>query len=94
MKPLLYISGAALCLILFGSGMLVGREFPSHRYEKISTGPYLLDVSTGRVCFVFLDWSVDPTSETLKAYSTPHTDNLIDNYLSKKAAASVPDCPK
>jgi len=33
----------------FGSGLLVGRQFPAHRYEKFGNTSYLLDPTTGKV---------------------------------------------
>jgi hypothetical protein len=34
----------------FGSGLLVGRQFPAHHFEKMENSHYLLDTSTGHVC--------------------------------------------
>ena len=34
----------------FGSGWLVGRQFPAHRFEKMDSSHYLYDTSTGYVC--------------------------------------------
>ncbi len=34
----------------FGSGLLVGRQFPAHRYERFGNSTYLLDSATGKVC--------------------------------------------
>jgi hypothetical protein len=49
-KPLWITIAATSAVVLFGSGLLVGRHFPAHHFEKISQDPYLLDTSTGRVC--------------------------------------------
>jgi len=37
-------------VIGFGSGLLVGRQFPAHHYEKFGNTSYLLDVAPGKVC--------------------------------------------
>jgi len=34
----------------FGSGLLVGRQFPAHRFERFGESWYVLDTTTGRVC--------------------------------------------
>jgi hypothetical protein len=51
MKTAFWIPTAGLsALLLFGAGVLVGREFPVHHFEKIPQLPYLLDSSTGKIC--------------------------------------------
>jgi hypothetical protein len=45
------ISGA--CIVGFGSGLLVGRQFPAHHYERFGNSSYLLDPATGKVCDPF-----------------------------------------
>ncbi len=37
-------------VVVFGSGLLVGRQFPAHHYERYGNSNYLLDSTTGRVC--------------------------------------------
>jgi hypothetical protein len=44
----LLVSGAVV--IGFGSGLLVGRQFPARRYEQFGSSLYLLDSTTGKVC--------------------------------------------
>ena len=39
-----------VCAIGFGGGLLVGRQFPAHHYERFATTSYLLDPSSGKVC--------------------------------------------
>jgi hypothetical protein len=41
---------AVVCVMGFGSGFFVGRQFPAHRFEKIENSHYLYDTSTGHVC--------------------------------------------
>jgi hypothetical protein len=53
------------CAIGFGSGLLIGRQFPAHHYEHMQEGShYLYDANTGHVCDF---WPV-----------TPNTPNPID----------------
>lgn len=44
----------------FGSGLLVGRQFPAHRFERLGESWYVMDTTTGRVCNPFKD----PTATT------------------------------
>jgi hypothetical protein len=39
----------------FGSGLLVGRQFPAHHYERFGETLYLFDPTTGKVCNPFKD---------------------------------------
>jgi hypothetical protein len=32
------------------AGFFVGRQFPRHRYERFGNGPYLYDLSVGKLC--------------------------------------------
>jgi hypothetical protein len=61
----LLVSGAVA--IGFGSGLIVGRQFPVHRFERFGETVYLLDPATGKVCNPFKD----PNAST----------NLIDQGL-------------
>ena len=69
MKKPVWIAGATLCgALLFGAGLLVGRQFPAHHFEKMSNSPYLYDTTTGSVCTY--DWeraSVSPPAIDLSA---------------------------
>ena len=48
MKPLfLWI---AAVIVSFGAGLLLGRQFPAHHYEKFGVSRMLLDTTTGMVC--------------------------------------------
>jgi hypothetical protein len=38
------------CAVGFGSGLIVGRQYPAHHYERFGTTSYLLDPTTGKVC--------------------------------------------
>lgn len=39
----------------FGCGLLVGRQFPSHRFERFGESWYVLDTTTGKACNPFKD---------------------------------------
>jgi hypothetical protein len=45
---IMLISGAVAAG--FGSGLLIGRQFPAHHYERFGETRYLLDSTTGKVC--------------------------------------------
>ena len=47
----------------FGSGLLVGRQFPSHRFERFGESRYLMEPATGRVCDPFKDPKEDPFAQ-------------------------------
>lgn len=38
------------CGVGFGSGLLVGRQYPAHNFQRFGDTSYLLDSATGRVC--------------------------------------------
>jgi hypothetical protein len=76
------ISGA--CIVGFGSGLLVGRQYPAHHFEQYGNSSYLLDTSTGKLCDPFSDnsdkrasWSVALAPETSKP--TPDLKNIFDS---------------
>ena len=43
------------CIVGFGFGLLVGRQFPAHGYQKYGETRYLLDSSAGKLCDPFKD---------------------------------------
>ena len=47
----------------FGSGLLVGRRYPTHSFQKYGETRYLLDPATGRICDPFKDPSEDPWAQ-------------------------------
>ena len=73
------ISGA--CIVGFGSGLLVGRQFPAHHFERFGNSSYLLDTSTGKIC--------DP----LKVKVTDISKMSVDDYLASKPS-DPPACEK
>lgn len=79
--------------LVFGSGVFVGRRFPSHRFEKFGETRYLLDATTGRVCDPFKDPKADPFAQyrVKPNASTNPFDHLTDQGGS--APASGPPDP-
>jgi hypothetical protein len=45
---------AAMTVLAFSGGLLVGRQYPAHHYERFGASALLLDTSSGRVCDPFL----------------------------------------
>jgi hypothetical protein len=70
------ISGA--CIVGFGSGLLVGRQFPAHHFERFGNSSYLLDTSTGKICdpLKVIDKSDNPLDVAL---SEEHKYNFFDS---------------
>ena len=52
MQRSILIIGAIVAPILFCSGLLVGRQFPAHHYERFGESAYLYDTATGRICTI------------------------------------------
>lgn len=69
---------AGVVAIGFGSGLLIGRQFPAHRWERIEGSPYLYDSSTGKSCNPLKD--------------PKESSNLIDQGFGAPAA-KYPDYP-
>ena len=77
------------CTVGFGSGLLVGRKFPSHNFQKFGETKYVFDPTTGKVCDPFKDpnatqGTVIPDLRYLFApnSSPPAKGNPIDQALS------------
>lgn len=70
--------GFCVCAICFGSGLMVGRQFPTHRFEKMANSHYLYDTTTGRVC----DFWPSPAT----------TNNPIDQIWAANSQPSIPHC--
>jgi hypothetical protein len=49
--------------------LLVGRQFPAHRFERFGDTHYLLDPTTGRVCDPFKIPNANPVDQALSTYS-------------------------
>lgn len=76
---------AIVCMTGFGSGVLVGRQFPVHHFEKMQNAPYLYDTSTGRVCSFGL-------AKTEASGANDQSDFLKS--LSENGSNSVPPCDR
>lgn len=79
MKKWIWVAWGTLAGIwLFGAGLLIGRAFPAHHYERFGNYTYLFDASTGRIC----DTQID------KAESDPFA------AFGGRAVTPPPDVPK
>jgi hypothetical protein len=67
-----------VCAVGFGSGLLVGRHFPVHHFQKMESSHYLYDTSTGYVCDFFPSQLSDMTlANPIDAPKTiPHCDQM------------------
>jgi hypothetical protein len=73
----------------FGSGLLVGRQFPAHRFERFGETRFLLDPTTGKVC--------DPFKNPAGASAGPSQQGeSLDEYLKQFQPSSnyPPPCGK
>ena len=52
---LLVIGAIVTTGVGFGSGLLVGRQFPVRRFERFGESRYLVEPATGKVCDPFKD---------------------------------------
>jgi hypothetical protein len=67
--------GAGLVLVAFGSGLVLGRQFPSKRFERFWETRYLLNANSGKLCDPFKDPNANPA-------------NLSDLFPSKDAQSA------
>jgi hypothetical protein len=51
---------AIACGVGFGAGLLVGRHFPAHSYQKFGDTRFLLNTASGQLCDPFKDPNEDP----------------------------------
>jgi hypothetical protein len=85
------------CASGFGSGLLVGRKFPAHTFQKFGETKYVFDPITGNVCDPFRDpkESANPFDHLLDPSAKPQTDsksqpNLFDQGLSPSQGSNLP----
>lgn len=87
------------CVVVgFGLGLLTGRQFPAHHYEKFGSTSYLLDPTSGKVCDPFkgdqnlfnqgMNAPVNPLDQALKG------ENGTDANGFPLVKAAVPACGK
>jgi hypothetical protein len=83
--------GVALvaCIVGLGFGLLIGRHFPAHGYQKYGETRYLLDSATGKLCDPFKDPKNPVTVDPFAAFGGKQTSpapstsgNPIDQSLS------------
>lgn len=87
---------AGACIVAgFGSGLLVGRQFPPHHYEKFGNTSYLLDPTTGKVCNPFADPNANPMDANLFNQGLSSGTNAADPLAKYEIAKpTVPPCGK
>lgn len=73
---------AALALVSFFGGLVLGRHDSVHHYEKFGTSNLLLDTSTGVLC----DPLVKPADQT--------SSNAVDDVFTKLQQQAVPPCKR
>ncbi len=76
----------------FGSGLLVGRQFPAHRFERMGESWYMMDATTGKVCNPFKDPNT-PTNPIDQALTNnqPNTPNFYSKAINP---SYPPPCEK
>lgn len=75
-KPFWISSSIFGAVLLFGSGVLVGRQFPAHHFERVPNTPYLFDSSTGHMCHTFTHEDGTPYTSMEKYLATlPEPEN-------------------
>jgi hypothetical protein len=77
----------AACGAGFGSGLLLGRQFPSHRFKRFGESRYLLDATTGKVCDPFKDPKEDPYARYIV---NPNTGKTADPFAAYGGHAVTP----
>lgn len=64
------------CGVGFGSGLLLGRRFPSRNFQKFGESRFVLDSTTGKVCDPFKD---PKESSNIFDHAFDHTDTVPKN---------------
>lgn len=59
----LAVAGIIGVVFGFGCGVLTGRQFPAHHFERFGESRYLLDSATGKVCDPMRDPKANPIDE-------------------------------
>jgi hypothetical protein len=50
------VASCVICAgLAFGGGLLVGRQFPAHHYERLGQTAFLYDTTSGKTCNPFKD---------------------------------------
>jgi hypothetical protein len=97
MRSLLIAS--AVAVLAFGAGLLTGRQFPAHHYQRFGESKYLYDVSTGKVCAPFKTPTIEQDAngvEIAKPVPNPFDSigatNPLDSIGAKQPDNSPPTC--
>jgi hypothetical protein len=88
-KTFWILSGVFCAVLLFGSGLLVGRQFPAHHYEKIPESPFLFDSSTGHVCDTLILEVEKQEAERQVPQTAPTSPDNLSFFLGR---ISIPPC--
>lgn len=78
---------AIACGMGFGSGLLIGRKFPAHTFQRFGDTRYLLDATTGKVCDPFKDPKEDPFA---RYAIDPNTGKPVDPFAAYGGHAVTP----
>jgi hypothetical protein len=91
MKAQFWVLSGALCaVLLFGSGILLGRQFPAHHFEKLPQSTYLLDSSTGHICDLLALKAVPPDTSLVPTSNQGTSVNPFLAVLEDKKAGIEP----
>jgi hypothetical protein len=71
----------------FGSGLLIGRHFPAHSFQRFGDSRYLLDPTTGKVCDRFKDPN-ESTNQFDHAFDAPQ--KYANGFQIVKPASNYP----
>jgi hypothetical protein len=74
-------------IILFGSGLLVGREIPRRHYERLPDTSFVFDDSTGAVCALFA-----PTTINVKTNPSSSIGSGLDFSDLYPTKTTIPQC--
>jgi len=67
-------------LIGFGIGVITGRQFPAHHFERFGASRYLLDSATGKICDPMRDPNANPLDEALASSASKPQDDPFAAY--------------
>ena len=92
-----YIAGTfGVALLGFGLGMLTGRQFPVHHFQRFDGTPLLFDNTNGKVCKALKSQAVDalgfPVVEPTNPDGARATENIFDKAFLKPQPSDYPTC--
>jgi hypothetical protein len=91
-KILVVAAFSSATILVFGAGILIGRQFPAHHYEKLPESPYLMDTTSGKICTLN---GRDPFNEPPKSADEmpKNADGFPELGSIWKKREPTPDCP-